>query len=142
MEKIPGTPRILVVDDAPAIRMTLREVVKHFVPDAVVTEAQGVSSALDALRTDHVDLVLLDMNLGHGGTGVDLMKAAREVRPETRIVLITALPDDNDLVTEAVSLGLQGHLRKPLRAEDVRVVVQTALGGGTAKRTWTGPQSP
>lgn len=138
----PEAPQILVVDDAPVIRATLREILEHFWKAAEVTEAADVPSALAAFREAPFDLVLLDMNLGLGETGVDFLKQARALRAEARVVLITALMDDHALVQEAEVMGIQGHLRKPLRAEDIRAVVQAAFDGDVTKRTWSGSHSP
>jgi ActR/RegA family two-component response regulator len=55
--------------------------------------------------------------------GLRLVQQMLGRRPDTRIVLVTGLPPGDSDVTTAVSLGVVGMLRKPVRPEDVKATL-------------------
>jgi CheY-like chemotaxis protein len=103
---------ILVVDDLPANRdlMTRRLERSGF---QVVSAASG-PEALELLRRAPVDLVLLDIMMP-GMTGLDVLKAVRMTRSTATIpvVMVTAKTDSEDVV-EALSLGANDYVTKPV----------------------------
>jgi CheY-like chemotaxis protein len=103
---------ILVVDDLPANRdlMTRRLERSGF---RVVSAASG-PEALEVLRREPVDLVLLDIMMP-GMTGLDVLRAVR-MTPATAhlpVVMVTAKTDSQDIV-EALSLGANDYVTKPV----------------------------
>jgi len=106
------TATILVVDDLPANRdlMTRRLERSGF---RVVSAASG-PEALELLRRAPVDLVLLDIMMP-GMTGLDVLKTVR-MMPTTAtlpVVMVTAKTDSEDVV-EALSLGANDYVTKPV----------------------------
>lgn len=106
------TATILVVDDLPANRdlMTRRLERSGF---RVVSAASG-PEALELLRRAPVDLVLLDIMMP-GMTGLDVLKTVR-MTPTTAtipVVMVTAKTDSEDVV-EALSLGANDYVTKPV----------------------------
>ena len=106
------TATILVVDDLPANRdlMTRRLERSGF---RVVSAASG-PEALELLRRATVDLVLLDIMMP-GMTGLDVLKTVR-LTPATAtlpVVMVTAKTDSEDVV-EALSLGANDYVTKPV----------------------------
>ena len=106
------TATILVVDDLPANRdlMTRRLERSGF---RVVSAASG-PEALELLRRAPVDLVLLDIMMP-GMTGLDVLKTVR-MMPTTAtlpVVMVTAKTDSQDVV-EALSLGANDYVTKPV----------------------------
>ncbi len=76
---------ILVVDDEPGPRESLRMILE---PLHRVLQAASASEALDALRTEAVDLVTLDLNMP-GMRGEELMRQLRNEYPQTEVIVIT-----------------------------------------------------
>ena len=106
------TATILVVDDLPANRdlMARRLERSGF---RVVSAASG-PEALEMLRRAPVDLVLLDIMMP-GMTGLDVLKTVR-MTPATAtlpVVMVTAKTDSEDVV-EALSLGANDYVTKPV----------------------------
>jgi CheY-like chemotaxis protein len=106
------TATILVVDDLPANRdlMTRRLERSGF----RVVSASGGPEALDVLRRAPVDLVLLDIMMP-GMTGFDVLKAVRVSRSAASlpVIMVTAKTDSEDVV-EALSLGANDYVTKPV----------------------------
>jgi two-component system LytT family response regulator len=63
-----------IVDDEPQTQATLRELLQVFCPDVTVTGmASDIPEALSKLTMQQVDVLFLDVNLGNGHTGFDLL---------------------------------------------------------------------
>jgi CheY-like chemotaxis protein len=79
---------VLLVDDEPAIRMLVMEVLQDLRYDAI--EAEDGMSALSVLRSDRrIDLLITDVGLPGGMNGRQLADAAREGRPALKVLFIT-----------------------------------------------------
>jgi NtrC-family two-component system response regulator AlgB len=110
--------KILVVDDEPGIRRTLRIALED--EGHVVTTASSPDSAMAAIGVDVFDLVFLDLRLGVA-SGLDLLPALLEAMPWTRIVVVTAYATIETAV-EAMRRGAWDYLAKPFTPEQVRMV--------------------
>ena len=102
------TKQILLVDDEVAICEALQEFLAaqgHQVRYA--TDGQGALA--EAL---HADLAICDLRLGNEN-GLDVIEQLRRVRPELKILVLTAYPSIDALQT-ATNLGVSGFLAKPL----------------------------
>ena len=116
--------RILVVEDEKAIGIALRGLlmkVGHTV--AVVTNAEA---AIEALSTDTFDLVLTDLSLGRGKTGMDVLAAAKETRSEMPVVMITAHGNEK-VAVQAIKAGAENYVPKPFNNDEIRHVIKRAL---------------
>ena len=76
-------PRLLLVEDDPTFRMLLsRELTQR---GFRVFPTEGVTQAVDVLGAQDVDVALVDLRL-LDGTGIDVLRAAKEQRPRSRCV--------------------------------------------------------
>jgi DNA-binding NtrC family response regulator len=77
---------VLVVDDDPAIRESLRRVLEH--AGHAVREAESGDQALELLESKPVDAVLLDINMP-GLDGLDALVRIREMAPDTGVIVVS-----------------------------------------------------
>lgn len=119
----PGT--LLVVDDNPANRDLLSRRLER--KGFSVLEADGGQRALDILSTLHVDLVLLDIMMP-GIPGLEVLKRVRKTRSaaELPVIMVTARTDSEDIV-EALGLGANDYVTKPIDFPVVLARVQAHL---------------
>src|SRR5712691_7276120 len=116
-------PRILIVDDEPGIRQSLKGV---FEDEGFPTEA--VSSGEDCLKKfdqDAYDLVLLDIWLP-GMDGLDTLRKLREKSPRTQVIMISGHATIATAVS-ATKLGAYDYIEKPLSLEHTLLAVRNAL---------------
>jgi DNA-binding NtrC family response regulator len=118
-----ATARILVVDDDRAVRTALEVNLKR--SGYVVSVAERVDEALAMLKGTPFDLVLTDMRMP-GGTGLDLLKDAREHWPDMPIVLMTGFGSVADAIA-AMKGGAADYLTKPIERDELLVVLERAL---------------
>jgi DNA-binding NtrC family response regulator len=84
------------------------------------------SEALEAIRGDHIDLIITDLNLRADVNGLDVLRAAREHNRNVRVILITAYATI-DTCKEAIKSGAHDYLVKPIDIDQLRAMVAKAL---------------
>ncbi len=101
---------VMVVDDEPGIRTALRaNFLRH---GWRVETASCVRDAIRNVEGHEFDLVVTDMRMPDG-TGMEVMRAARQSSPETAVILLTAYGSVPDAVT-AMRDGALDYLTKPI----------------------------
>ena len=116
-------PRILIVEDEPAIRQGLVDVLVYHGYE--VGEAADGESGLQAALTDGYDLVLLDIMLPKRD-GYSVCEAVREAHPDQAIIMLTARTSDADIV-QGLRLGADDYVAKPFSVEQLVLRVQAVL---------------
>jgi two-component system response regulator RegA len=109
-----GRKLLLVDDDAPLRRSMARALERR---DFQVLAAEGVAEARTLAREHRPEFAVLDMRLTEG-SGLDLVRALRELRPEIRIVIVTGYGNIATAVA-AIKAGAVDYLAKPVDADDV-----------------------
>ena len=118
-----GTARILVVDDEQSMQEFLEIFLRREGYDVVT--AGDVDTAVAHLEADEIDLVITDMQMPDK-TGLDLLLAAREVSPETLMIVVTAF-GTTDSAIAAMKEGAYDYLTKPFKVDELRIVIEKAL---------------
>ncbi|MDR3605748.1 MAG: sigma-54 dependent transcriptional regulator [Oligoflexia bacterium] len=101
--------QILLVDDDANIRRTLALSLRDL--GSIVDQANSVEEAMTKLRTQSYDLILTDFKMERQ-TGLDLIRRAKELRPDQTIAVMTAFASFENAV-EAVKEGAFDYLPKP-----------------------------
>jgi two-component system response regulator RegA len=109
-----GRKLLLVDDDAPLRRSMARALERR---DFQVLAAEGVAEARALAREHRPEFAVLDMRLTEG-SGLDLVRTLRELRPEIRIVIVTGYGNIATAVA-AIKAGAVDYLAKPVDADDV-----------------------
>jgi DNA-binding NtrC family response regulator len=130
---VPG--KILVVDDLAANRELIREALDDYAYE--ISEAPTASYALERLQHRETDLVITDVRMP-GMSGVELLKRLHRDYPDVVVVVMSAFASVSDAV-EAMKLGAHHYLSQPLDIDELRSVIEGALGNrrlsdGTAQR--------
>lgn len=96
--------------------------------DYDVTFVPNVDEALEAVESESFDLLLLDINLGEGRDGADLLHLIREREDasNSQAVALTAyaMPGDRD---EFLDQGFDGYLSKPFTRAQLMAVIEENL---------------
>jgi len=132
VENVPGPKRdcstlmsaepVLVVDDSPQIRRALRVIlISH---GFVVLDARSGEEALDLIRKERVELVLLDVNL----PGISGFETCKEIRRASGVpvIMLTVRNNERDKV-QAFDAGADDYIVKPFGAEELTARVRATL---------------
>ena len=120
---------ILVVDDDDVIRDTLCELLSA---NYCCQTADTAEEALARLGTQRFEVVLTDISMP-GLTGKELLDRVVELYPETRVIIISGL-SDQEQAENLISRGAFEYLLKPFRLELVEASVQRAIGAQNRAR--------
>ena len=113
---------ILVVDDEPQIRRVMRTTLAS--QGYTITEARSGEEALEKMRVERPELVLLDVNMpGMGG-----LEACREIREgsDIPIIMLTVRNAEKDKV-RALDAGADDYVVKPFGIEELLARIRAAL---------------
>ena len=123
----PARPtRILLVDDHPAVSQRIGELLAGAVPGAEMVSAVSGEEGLSLAWTQSFDLVLLDLRLP-GGSGIEILKELRAVKPLLPVIIVSSLPD-SPYATLARRAGAIDFVTKSALVQDLGRAVQSALG--------------
>ena len=114
--------RLLVVDDEPQIRRVLRATLTGHGYEFY--EARTGEEALEAIRANRFDLILLDVNMpGMGG-----LEACRAIRSgsEVSIIMLTVRDSEQDKVA-ALDAGADDYITKPFSTPELLARIRAAL---------------
>jgi diguanylate cyclase (GGDEF)-like protein len=114
--------RVVVVDDSRFHRELARQVLQS---RADVECCEDAQQAIRALAREPADLVLSDLTMP-GLSGLELLQQVHREHPGTDFVLVTAYASIDSAV-EALRMGATDYLQKPVRAEDLILVVERTM---------------
>lgn len=117
------TTSVMVVDDEPGIRTALRaNFLRH---GWRVETASCVCDAVRNLEGKEFDLVVTDIRMPDG-TGMEVMRAVRQLSPGTAVILLTAFGSVPDAVT-AMRDGALDYLTKPISFDQLQITAAKVM---------------
>ena len=114
---------VLVVDDEPQVGHSIAQLLE--IEGYKCRLAYDSAQARSYLRENTFDLILCDMYMP-GESGLDFSLDVLKHKPETAIVMVTAV-DDPDLAATALKMGIYGYIVKPFKPNELLINVSNAL---------------
>src|ERR1051326_799179 len=121
-----NSARIMVVDDDPQIRRVLRTALVS--QGYEVADARNGEEALEKLRDERMDLIILDINMP-GMSGLETCRSIRSTS-DTRIIMLTVRDAESDKV-EALDAGADDYITKPFGSPELLARIRAALRRST-----------
>lgn len=115
--------KVLIVDDQNGIRVLLMEVFNN--EGYHTFQASNGKLALEIVRTESPDLVLLDMKIP-GMDGLEILKHIKQINSDIKVIMMTAY-GELDMIKEATDLGALMHFTKPFDIDELRQAVNNQL---------------
>ena len=119
-----GPYRIMVVEDEQLMRSIIVQLLRS--EGYAILEAGAAAQAFEVFEREKVDLAILDLNLGGGGSGLDLLGKMRDRDPELMGIIVTAYASVESAV-EALRKGAYDYITKPFANDHLKAVVRNAL---------------
>jgi two-component system response regulator DevR len=119
--------RIMLVDDHELIREGLRANLERRPRLSVVTEAGTVRQALIRAAKERPDVVVMDIRLPDG-SGIEACRAIRADMPDTKLVMLTSVTDD-EAVMSSIMAGASAFLLKTSSAEEIGTAIEKVAAG-------------
>lgn len=115
--------KILIVDDEKSVRYSFSKILGSGRYE--IHEAENHDSALEIFKTIHPDLAIVDIEMP-GKSGLDLLKALKEISPKTPVIIATAF-GSGDRVIRAMKFGAYEYVEKPFDIPALITLIEEAL---------------
>ena len=127
---LPDLVRLVIVDRDALARRAMREEIDATGEFIVAAEAAHEDEAIDVVRRERPDLVLIDIGYPHL-EGIPIAKELRRQLPATRMVFCS-ITDDEETAVKALRAGAVGYVRKDLDIGPLTRALHGALAGEAA----------
>jgi len=118
-------PRILIAEDFEENRTALKLILKHTGFDVI--EAEDGQQAIEAVRREEPDLVLMDISL----PVIDGLEATREIRSDEKFerlpIIVVSAHDSEEIRREAAEAGGSEYISKPVEIEELKKLIEGCL---------------
>lgn len=108
--------KLLIVDDEESVRNIFADLLKK--RNFSVTTVGSGEEALELLKNEDFEIVLLDIKLG-GISGIETLKQIKSKNPQTIVIMITGFSYDEELIAKSKEFGCDGYIGKNLPIEQV-----------------------
>lgn len=129
---------ILVVDDDPAVRMVVGDMLERS-GCRVAAAADGAIALTTLQARNDVRLVIADHRMP-GMDGLTLTRRIKELKPDLPVVIMTGYGDLESYLC-ATGLGVIRYIAKPVNLRELQQAVQEALSCGPDSRTGARPRT-
>jgi two-component system invasion response regulator UvrY len=120
--------KILIADDHAIVRTGLRQIISEADDMRVVAEAATGNEALEKVRANSLDLILLDINLPDKN-GLDVLKQIKHENPLARVLILSMHAEDQYGI-RALKAGASGYLTKESAPEQLIAALRKVSQGG------------
>jgi two-component system response regulator AtoC len=114
---------ILVVDDESAMRKNIKDILS--IEGYNVFEAENGLEAINRLKSNDIDLVLLDFNMPQMD-GIAVLYEIRKINSDLPVIMLTAY-GTNERVIEAMKSGAYDYMEKPFELAEFLIIVERAI---------------
>lgn len=122
------TLRALIVEDHTLVADGLSMMISMVEDFELLGVSPTGEDAVKRVAADQVDIVLMDVSLGRGLSGIDATKQIKETSPDTKVLILTMFTDPST-VTEAIKAGADGYLSKGSSRESVERAMRDVVAG-------------
>ncbi len=129
MESLAVRKRVLLIDDDPRVRASLKIVLE---PIYDIFQASDGQEGLDVFRKDEPDLILLDVILP-GTDGLAVLQTLRMESKMTPVIMLTGTKSVKTAV-DAMKFGAADYLSKPFDVDELRIIIDRVLNSSELER--------
>ncbi|MBN2007802.1 response regulator [candidate division KSB1 bacterium] len=114
--------KILIVDDDMSITISLKYLLEELYHPATASSGE---EALDKLKKNHYDAVLLDYKMD-GMDGLETLRQIRMMKENIVVIMLSAI-DNEEIINEAKKLNVNHYLTKPYKKDEILSTLRNNL---------------
>ena len=122
------TIKVLIAEDHTLVSEGLQLLLSTIDDFDLIGTAVSSQSAIDQALALSAEVVLMDVNLGAGGSGIEATRAIKAVNPDVKVVILSMFTDPST-VAEAIKVGADGYLSKSSSRETVVTAIRDVVAG-------------
>jgi DNA-binding NarL/FixJ family response regulator len=119
--------KVLIADDHAIVREGLKQIILDTFGDGTIRQAGTGQAALEAVRAEPWDLLILDLNMPDKD-GLEVLKDALALRPRLLVIVLSFHPEDQYAV-RAFRAGARAYLSKETAPDQLVAAIKTVLAG-------------
>lgn len=119
--------RVLVADDHPVVRSGIKDILADLPDIAIAGEAENGHEALDKVRNESVDVVLLDISMP-GKSGIDVLHRIRRERPDVHVLVLSIYAEDQYAI-RLLRAGASGYMTKESAPDQLVTAIRDVAKG-------------
>lgn len=120
--------RVLIAEDHTLVSQGLEVMLTMADELELAGVVETGEAAVERVKSEQVDVILMDVNLGQGINGIEATRQVKEVSPDTKVLMLTMFTDPGT-VAEAVKAGADGYLSKGASREHVIAAIHDVVEG-------------
>ena len=121
--------KILIADDHAVVRQGLKQIITDEADMEVVGEAETGAQVLQFVAADQLDVVILDITMPGGKSGLDLLPEIKQLRPLIKI-LILSMHAEEQFAVRALKSGASGYITKQSAPTELVRAIRKVQSGG------------
>lgn len=118
----------MIADDQQLIRESLKIILDSNPSFEVVKVVGSGQEVLDSLKTESVDIILMDVRMPNM-SGVDCTRIVKKEYPNIKVIILTTF-DNDEYIYDALKYGASGYLLKGCSLEELSLAIHSVLSGG------------
>jgi two-component system, NarL family, invasion response regulator UvrY len=118
---------ILITDDHPLIRQSLRRILEDSVEASLIEEAGSGSELMAKIHEQDFDVILLDISLP-GKSGLEILKDIRKLNPGINVLIVSIYPIEQ-YGLRAMTLGASGYITKADAPDELANAIRKVMAG-------------
>ena len=119
--------KVLITDDHPIVRQGLKQLLRETFESIVVDEAANGTEALDRIKKEKYNIVLLDIAMP-GMNGLEVLKEIQKYNKTLPVLIISIYPEDQ-YALRCLKAGASGYLTKDTASDELTLAVERILSG-------------
>jgi len=120
--------KVLIADDHEVVRRGLQQIMADAFEDITVGEAETAEAAIELIRAETWDVVILDITMP-GRSGLDALKEIKKDRPNLPVLVLSIHPEDQ-FATRVLKAGASGYMTKETATDELVNAINKVRAGG------------
>ena len=120
--------RTIIVEDNPLIQKHLQSMISGNEQYRLVASFKDAFEAEKLCRSEQIDLVLMDVVMADGVSGLEAAKRIKKVSPKTKIIIVTSMPEVS-YIKRAREIGVESFWYKEASREPILSVMDRTMAG-------------
>lgn len=116
-------PRILIIDDEPAILMSAKMYLEGVYD---ITTETNPDKAMETLAKEKYDTIFLDLTMPGRG-GLEVLEELKNKYPEIPVFIVSGWTGIDEKIQNAIKIGASGYISKPFDREKVKDAIEKVL---------------
>lgn len=117
--------RILIIDDEETLLKNTEDFLK--VSGYIVFTSTNSAKGLELLKNNNPELLILDLHLKEGLTGMQVLKEAKAIKPGLKVVISSGFGEEDETKDSCLSLGANAFLSKPTSLKSLSEAIKNLL---------------